>query len=80
MFNVLEASKVKATHQMALASGFVVALALGGAVSPLAAQAVRTISRDPKADAILVEHAIDQHAVASLIRWRRRQRRNVERR
>ncbi len=54
MFNVLEASNVKATHQMALASGFVVALALGGAVSPLAAQATRTISRDPKADAILV--------------------------
>jgi len=54
MINVLEASKVKATHHIALASGFVVALALGGAVSPLAAQRTQTISRDPKADAILV--------------------------
>ena len=55
MSNVLEASKVKATHHIALASGLVLALALGGAVSPLSAQgATRTITRDPKADAILV--------------------------
>ena len=54
MFNVLEASKVKAPHHLALASRFVLALALAGMASPLAAQGTRTISRDPKADAILV--------------------------
>ncbi len=44
---------MKATHQIALASGFVAALALGAA-SPLAAQATRTITRNPEANAILV--------------------------
>jgi tetratricopeptide (TPR) repeat protein len=45
---------VKATHHIALASRFVLALALGGVATPLVADAQRTISRDPKADAILV--------------------------
>jgi tetratricopeptide (TPR) repeat protein len=53
MINLLEASTVKATHHIALASGFVAALALGAA-SPLGAQGGRTITRNPDADAILV--------------------------
>ncbi len=51
MFNVLEASTVKATHRIALMSGFAAALAIG-VVAPLDAQ--RRITRDPEADAILV--------------------------
>ena len=54
MFNVLEASKVKATHHMALASGLVLALALGEMATATAAEAQQRVSRDPKADAILV--------------------------
>jgi tetratricopeptide (TPR) repeat protein len=53
MINLLEASTVKATHHIALASGFAAALAFG-AVSPLGAQGTRTITRDPNANAILV--------------------------
>ena len=53
MINLLEASTVKATHQIVLASGFLAALALGAA-SPLGAQNTRTITRNPEANAILV--------------------------
>ena len=51
MINLFEASTVKASHHIALASGFVVALAFGAA-APLDAQ--RTVSRDPNSPAILV--------------------------
>jgi tetratricopeptide (TPR) repeat protein len=53
MINLLEASTVKATHHLAIASGFAAALALVD-VSPLDAQGTRTITRNPDANAILV--------------------------
>ena len=53
MINLFEASTVKATHHIALASAAAAAFAFG-AVSPLVAQAQRTISRNPESGAILV--------------------------
>src|SRR5687768_4808392 len=53
MINLFEASTVKASHHIALASGIVAALAFGAA-APLSAQTNRTISRDPNSPAILV--------------------------
>src|SRR5688572_29095487 len=54
MFNVLEASTVKATHRLALASRLSLGLALGITASPFVADAQRTVSRKADSDAILV--------------------------